>query len=144
LLQRAAITRASVNLLELRVRTPRDSIFGCRYAVGVDFRRFRTPSLPIFFTACSNARIASAILATALPSVCLSVRPSVTRRYSVKTTARSTAQFALSDSKRCLVLQKAKNIPQGRPLPLKSWLQVTYPLLIAWSLDAFCLVAPQG
>jgi len=41
-------------------------------------------------------------------SVCLSVRlsvcPSVTRRYCVKTTARSTVQFALSDSKMCLVL----------------------------------------
>jgi len=35
-------------------------------------------------------RIARAVLATALPSVCLSVRPSVTRRYCVKTTARST------------------------------------------------------
>ena len=33
----------------------------------------------------------------------LSVRPSVTRRYCVKTTARSTVQFALSDSKMCLV-----------------------------------------
>ena len=32
------------------------------------------------------------------------VRPSVTRRYCVKTTARSTVQFALSDSKMCLVL----------------------------------------
>ena len=38
------------------------------------------------------------------PSVCLSVRLSVTRRYCVKTTARSTVQFALSDSKMCLVL----------------------------------------
>jgi len=34
------------------------------------------------------------------PSVCLSV----TRQYCVKTTARSTVQFALSDSKMCLVL----------------------------------------
>jgi len=34
------------------------------------------------------------------PSVC----PSDTRRYCVKTTARSTAQFALSDSKMCLLL----------------------------------------
>jgi len=33
-----------------------------------------------------------------------SVRLSVTRRYCVKTTARSTVQFALSDSKMCLVL----------------------------------------
>jgi len=37
-------------------------------------------------------------------SVCLSVHPSVTRRYCVKTTARTTVQFALSDSKICLVL----------------------------------------
>jgi len=37
-------------------------------------------------------------------SVCLSVRLSVTRRYCVKMTARSTVQFALSDSKMCLVL----------------------------------------
>ena len=46
-----------------------------------------------------NARIASVILATAIPSV----RPSVTRRYCVKTT-HSTVQFALLDSKMCLVL----------------------------------------
>jgi len=45
-----------------------------------------------------NARIASAVLATAIQSVC----PSVTRRYCVKTTARNTVQFALSDSKMCL------------------------------------------
>jgi len=59
-------------------------------------------------TARRNARIASAVLAIAIPSVylsvCLSVRPSVTRRNCVKTTARSTVQFALSDSKMCLVL----------------------------------------
>jgi len=45
-------------------------------------------------------RIASAVLATAIPSVCLSV----TCWYCVKMTARSTVQFALSDSKMCLVL----------------------------------------
>ena len=37
-------------------------------------------------------------------SVRPSVRPSVTRRYCVKTTARSTVQFAPLDSKACLVL----------------------------------------
>jgi len=37
-------------------------------------------------------------------SVRLSVCPSVTRRYCVETTARSTVQFALSHSKMCLVL----------------------------------------
>jgi len=44
--------------------------------------------------------LASAVLATAILSVCLSV----TRWYCVKMTARSTVQFALSDSKMCLVL----------------------------------------
>jgi len=29
------------------------------------------------------------------------------------------------------------------PLPLRSWLQVTYPLLKAASFEPFCLVAPQ-
>jgi len=29
------------------------------------------------------------------------------------------------------------------PFPLKSWLQVTYPLLKAASFDTFCLVVPQ-
>jgi len=38
------------------------------------------------------------------PSVRLSVCLSVTRRYCVKTTARSTVQFAPLDSKLCLVL----------------------------------------
>ena len=37
-------------------------------------------------------------------SVCPSIRLSVIRRYCVKTTAHSTVQFALSDSKMCLVL----------------------------------------
>jgi len=37
-------------------------------------------------------------------SVCPSVCPSVTRRYCVKTTARSPVQIPLSDSKMCLVL----------------------------------------
>ena len=51
-----------------------------------------------------NARIASAVLAIAFLSVHPSVRLSVTCRYCVKTTARSTVQFALSDSKMNLVL----------------------------------------
>jgi len=58
----------------------------------------------VLITARCNARIASAVLATAIPSLCLSIRLSVTRLYCVKTTSRSTVQFALSDSKICLVL----------------------------------------
>ena len=57
-------------------------------------------SVTSFYSA-RNARIASAVLATAIPSVrpsiCLSVCPSVTRWYCVKTTARSTVQFAPLD-----------------------------------------------
>jgi len=65
----------------------------------------------LVFTARRKARIASAVLAMAFPSVCPSVCLSVTRR--------------------------------DDPFPLKSWLQVTYPVLIAARLDTFCLVAPQ-
>jgi len=56
------------------------------------------------FTARRNARTASAVLATAIPSVFPFVRLSVCLSHAVKTTARSTVQFALSDSKMCLVL----------------------------------------
>ena len=66
------------------------------------------PACKLHFYSARNARIASAVLATAIPSVRLSVglsvRLSVTRRYCVKTTARSTVQFAPLDSKMCLVL----------------------------------------
>jgi len=63
------------------------------------------------FKARRNARIASAVLATAVPSVCLSHAGIVSKRR-----AHSTVQFALSYSKMCLVLYKPKNILQGRPL----------------------------
>ena len=54
------------------------------------------------FNAFYSARncIASAVLATAIPSV----RLSVTRWHCVKATARSTVQFAPLDSKMCPVL----------------------------------------
>jgi len=55
---------------------------------------------PSDFYSARNARIASAVLAIAIPSV----RPSVTRRYCVKTAARSKVQFAPLDSKMCLLL----------------------------------------
>ena len=79
-------------LSRLLERTTNAVVFGC-------YRLHR-----IIFTARRNARIASAVLATAIPSVRLSLCLSVTRRYCVKTTARSTVQFALSDSKMCVVL----------------------------------------
>ena len=39
--------QASVKLFELGVRTPDGRFLGVQYAGGVDFRRFRTPSLSI-------------------------------------------------------------------------------------------------
>ena len=42
-------------------------------------------------------------------------------------TARTTVQFALPDSKMCLVLEKPKNIPQGRPLPPEIFAQADLP-----------------
>ena len=95
------------------------------------------------FTARRNARIASAVLATAIPSVCLSVCLSVKRRYCVKTTARSTVQFAPLDSKMSSFVETKKIFPRDDSFPLKFWLQVTYLLLKAASFDTFCLVAPQ-
>jgi len=49
---------------------------------------------------CSHCKRCNSYSNSVRPSVCLSV----THRYCVKTTARSTVQFALSDSKMCLVL----------------------------------------
>jgi len=46
--RRGGQCRASVKLLELDVRTPWGLFLGVWYAGGIDFRRFRTPSLPIF------------------------------------------------------------------------------------------------
>jgi len=53
---------------------------------------------PTFYSA-RNARIASAVLATAIPSVCLSVRPSVH-----PSVCPSHAGIAPLNSKMCLVL----------------------------------------
>jgi len=56
------------------------------------------------FTGRRIARIASAVLAMAFPSVCPSVRLSHAGIVSKRTTPRSTVQFALSDNRMCLVL----------------------------------------
>jgi len=39
-------------------------------------------------------------------------------------------------------VETKKNYSPGMT-PLKSWLELTYPLLIAASVDTFCLVVPQ-
>ena len=65
------------------------------------------------FTARCNARIASAVLAIAIPSVCSSVCPSVrlsvTRRYCVKTTA----QHGLSNEPSAKVLRRPNFLKMG-------------------------------
>ena len=97
------------------------------------------------FYSARNARIASAVLATAIRlSVRLSVCLSVTRRYCVKTAAaHSTVQFAPWIAKCVYFCRNQKIFPRDDPFPLKFWLKVTYPLLKAASFDTFCLVAPQ-
>jgi len=68
-------------------------------------------SLP--FYSVRNTRIASAVLA---PSVCLSVRPSVTRWYCVKTTARSTIQFSpMEVHKWPLPRMRSENVAKNCP-----------------------------
>ena len=62
-------------------------------------------------------------------------------RYCVKTTERSTVQFAPLDSKNVSSFVEAKKYSAGTTLPLKFWLKVTYPLLKAASFDTSCLVA---
>jgi len=58
--------------------------------------------------------------------------------------ARVFNKLTRSDRKMCLVFQKSQNIPEGRPLPLKSWLKLTHRLQEAVSSDTSCLVARQG
>jgi len=79
-------------------------------------------------------------------SVCLSVCPSVRLSHADIVPKRRHVAWC---SLHCRIAKwssfvDTKNILQGLPLPLKSWLQVTYPLLKAASFDTFCLVAPQS
>jgi len=97
LLLLAALTKATMNVFTIHVSKQQTLCTGVRGRHWCD-KHWSDKGL---FTA---RRIASAVLATAILSDSLSVRPSVTRRYCVKTTARSTMQFKLSDSKMCLVL----------------------------------------
>ena len=87
------------------------------------------------FTARRNARIASAVLAPAIPSVCLSVRPShagiVSKRRHV---ARCSLHCRIAIFVSSFV--ETKNISQGRPLPSENDLRPPEG-------SEFCLVAPQ-
>jgi len=97
-------------------------------------------SLLRIFTARRNARIASAVLATAIPSVCPSVcqtpvlcQNECTWHGAVCTVRQQNVSSSV----------ESKKYSPGTIPPLKSLFKLTYPLLIAASLDTFCLVAPQ-
>ena len=68
--------------------------------------------LHLIVSACTARPTQNSVTYTLNEATC-----STFRRYCVKTTARSTVQFAPLDSKICLVLYKPKNIPKERPLP---------------------------
>jgi len=86
---------------------------------------------------CSHCKRCTSYSNSVCLSVCLSARPSVTRSYCVKTTARSMVQFAVycRIAKCVKFCRNQKIFPRDDPFPLKSWLELTYPLLIAASLD---------
>ena len=94
------------------------------------------------FASRRSARIAIAVLAIAIPSVRLSVRLPhagiVSKRLHV---ARCSLHYQIA---KCVCFCRNRKIfPRDNPFPLKSWFRLTYPFLIAASLDTFCLVAPQ-
>jgi len=75
-------------------------------------------------------------------SVCLSVRPShadiVSRRRHI---VRCSLHCQIA---KCVYFCRNQKIfPRDDPFPLKSWVELTYHLLIAASLDTFYLEAPQ-
>ena len=88
------------------------------------------------FTACQNARIASAVLAIAIPSVCLFVR----HWYCVKTTAHSMVQFALSDSKMSRFLETKKYSGETTPYPWNLGSNWPTPSKKQWVLTRFALL----
>ena len=93
------------------------------------------PTVVLYFSFLQHAAIASAVLAIAIPSVCLSVRPSVTRRYCVKTTHVAWCSLHFQTAKCVQYCRNQKIFPRDNTVPMKSWLQLTYPRLIAASLD---------
>ena len=104
-------------------------------------------TLPLtVLTARRNARIASAVLATAIPSVCLPVCLSVRLSHaSIVSKRRYVARCSLhlQIANASSFVETKTIFPRDDSFPLKSWHKLTYPLLIAASLDTFCLVAPH-
>ena len=86
------------------------------------------------------ARIASDVLATAIPSVRLSVCLSVRLSHAgIVSKQRHVARCSLPcQIAKCVYFCRNQKIfPRDQP-----WLQVTYPFLKAAGFDTFCLVSP--
>jgi len=112
--------------------------FNCRAATYVN-SFYSTPQ-------CSHCKRCTSYSNSILPSVRPSVCQSVTHRYCVKTTTRSMVHgcsLHCQIAKCVWFCRNQKIFPRDDHFSLKSWLQVTYHLLIAARLDTFCLVAPQ-
>ena len=105
----------------------------------------QTPQrIKLIFTV-RNARIASTVLAIAIPSVCLSIRLSVRLSHAgIVSKRRHVARCSLHCRiAKCVWFCRNQKYSPGttpfpwnlgsNPFPLKSWLQVTYPILIAAS-----------
>ena len=78
------------------------------------------------FTPCSHCKrcisYGNSVRLSVRPSVCLSV----TRLYCVKTTARSTMQFAPLDSKMCLVCRNLKIFPENESSRERKFLELSF------------------
>ena len=79
-----------------------------------------------FYTRQHNAK---RVFATAEASVCLSVRPSVTLLYCVKTTQLRIMKSSLCDSLESLVSNEVISVPLGEEIPLERGHQRGYPPL---------------
>jgi len=137
LLHRATIKYYKSSCLYLNILLLRLAIFVCVYSARkvIIFHFYSAPQ-------CSHCkRCTSYSISVCLP-VCLSVRLSHAsivskRRYVARCSLH--CQIANASS----FVETKTIFPRDDSFPLKSWHKLTYPLLIAASLDTFCLVAPH-
>jgi len=85
----------------------------------------------------------SAVLATAIPSVCLSVCPSVTRFYCTQTNEDRITRSSLSGSKITLVFWYQQWLGGDDPFHEKFALKVTHPPLKNADFDQYLLITSQ-
>jgi len=94
-------------------------------------------SIPLCCTSYGNS-VRPSVRPSVSPSVCLSHADIVSKRLH---TARCSLHCQIA---KCVCFLETKKIfPRDDPFLLKSWFKLTYPVLIAASLDTFCLVESQ-